>query len=122
MKTLFDAGLLVASASDYSVTPVPKPLRGIQMGMTRCFPEMDVTDPMCVLGEEERVSLKQMIESFTINGAKVLMRDDETGSLEAGKDADLVILEKDLFELPVTEIAFVKVEETICRGKTIYKA
>lgn len=122
MKTLFDAGLLVASASDYSVTPVPKPLRGIQMGMTRCFPEMDMDDPMCVLGKEERVSLKQMIESFTINGAKVLFRDDETGSLEEGKDADLVILEKDLFDLPITEIAFVKVEETICRGNTIYKA
>ncbi|MCQ4636602.1 amidohydrolase [Anaerovorax odorimutans] len=121
MKTFFDAGLTVASASDYSVTPVPKPLRGIQMGMNRCYPEMDIEDPECVLGKEERVSLRQMIESFTINGAKVLGRAGETGSIEPGKDADLVILEKDLFELPITEIAFTKVCETICRGKTIYR-
>lgn len=121
MKTFFDQGLLVASASDFSVTPVPKPLRGIHMGITRCFPEMDKDNEDQVLGKEERVSLKEMIESFTINGAKALLREDETGSIEKGKDADLVILEKDLFETPVDEIAFVKVEETISRGKTIYK-
>lgn len=121
MKTFFDAGLIVASASDFSVTPVPKPLRGIQMGVNRCYPEMNKEDPNCVLGKEERVSLRQMIESFTINGAKVLGREDETGSIESGKDADLVILEKDLFEIPEDEIAFVEVCETICRGETIFK-
>lgn len=122
MKTLFDEGLTVASASDFSVTPMPKPLRGIQMGMTRCFPEMNANDPDCVLGEEERVSLEQMIQSFTINGAKTLFAETVTGSIEAGKLADLVVLEKNLFDVPASEIAFVKVMTTISEGKTIYRA
>lgn len=120
MKSLMDAGLVVASASDFSVTPVPKPLRGIQMGVTRCFPEMDINDPMCVLGEEERVTIEEMIQTFTINGAKIAKKENETGNLEVGKLADLVILEKNILEVPVNEIAFVKVIETVSEGKTIY--
>lgn len=121
MKSFFDKGITVASASDFSVTPQPKPLRGIQMGVTRCFPEMDITDYSCVLGDEEKVSVEEMVKSFTINGAFAVNKEKITGSIEPNKLADLVILEKNIFNIPVNEIAFVNVVETISEGKTIFK-
>ena len=122
MKVLFDNGLTVASASDYSVTALPAPLVGIQMGMNRCFPEMDAADEENILGIEERVSLAQMIQSYTINGAYANWMEDKTGSLEIGKDADLVVLAENLFNVHRNEISAVPITATIAEGRVIFGA
>ena len=62
-----------------------------------------------------------MIASFTINGAVANFLEQDTGSIEAGKMADLVILEKNLFKIPVTEIAEVKVLVTMFEGNIVYR-
>ena len=71
---------------------------------------------------EEKLTVEDGIRSYTINNAYQMHMDDRLGSIEAGKYADLVILEKNIFEVPVSEIHKVKVCETIMDGKTIYKA
>ena len=119
MKSFFDAGVLVASSSDYSVTIPCNPLVAIQTGMTRC--KLDLTDPNEVLWPAERVSLDQMIASFTINGAYANFLEHTTGSIEAGKMADLIILDKNLFEIPVTEIYKSKVLLTLFEGKAVFR-
>jgi predicted amidohydrolase YtcJ len=119
MKSLADAGILLAGASDYPVQVPSPPLLGIALGVSRCEP--GVRDPEEILGPEERMSLENMIECFTINGARANFLEKETGSIEVGKKADMVVLEKNLFEIPETEIAETKVLMTLFEGNTVYR-
>ena len=118
MKSFFDAEVVTASASDFPVTVPCNPLRAIQIGITR--KEIDETKPDEVLWPEERVTLEQMIRSFTINGAYANFLEKTTGSIEVGKFADLIILDENLFEIPTTEISSAKVLMTIFEGKEVF--
>jgi predicted amidohydrolase YtcJ len=75
-----------------------------------------------VLWAEERASLEDMIASFTINGAYANFLEKDTGSLEVGKHADLIVLDQNLFEIPSTEIRNVNILMTLMNGKEIYRA
>jgi predicted amidohydrolase YtcJ len=119
MKRLKDAGIPLAGASDYPVQVPSPPLLGIMLGVTRCEP--GETDPDEILGPEERMTLEAMIACFTINGARANFLERETGSIEVGKKADMVVLEKNLFEIPETDIADTKVMMTVFEGRAVYK-
>lgn len=121
MKSLLDAGIILGGASDYNVTPVPAPLRGIQIGVTRVGIDENPDDMDLVLAPEERLSVEQMVELFTMGNAYALRMEDITGSIEVGKCADLVILEENIFEVPHQDIYKVKVIQTVSEGKIIYK-
>jgi len=118
MASFFKAGVTVASASDYAVTIPCNPLRAIQIGMTRSC--LGITDPKEILWPEERASLDQMIASFTINGAVANFLENTTGSIEAGKMADLIVLDRNLFAIPVEEISKVEVILTLFEGKIVF--
>lgn len=117
MKSFLDSGMVIASASDFSVTPDPNPLVGIQFGVQRKLPDMD--DDM-ILGAHERVSVEEMVKTFTINAAYAISMENDTGSIEEGKMADIVILEKNIFDVPEDEIYKVEVIQTLSEGKIIY--
>jgi predicted amidohydrolase YtcJ len=118
MASFFAEGVEVASSSDYPVTIPCNPLKAIQFGITRS--DLNTTDPKEILWPEERVTLEQMIRSFTINGAYANFLDKVTGSIEVGKMADLIVLDKNLFKIPVTEINRVKVVLTLFEGKEVF--
>jgi len=118
MKSFVDAGVILASASDYPVQVPSPPLVGIQLGITRCIP--GETDPDEILGPQERITLEDMLAAFTINGAYANFIENETGSIEVVKKADMVVLDRNLFESPVTEIAETNVFMTLFEGKTVY--
>ncbi len=120
-KTILDAGIRMGAASDYNVTAVPAPLRGIQIGAARVDLDEDPDDMELVLAPEERVSVKDLVKSFTIGNAYACRLEDITGSIENGKCADMVILEKDIFEVPVSDIYKVKICQTVSEGKIIYE-
>jgi len=118
MKSFIDAGVVMASASDFPVTIPFDPLIAIQTGMTRS----SIKDAhQGVLWPEEKVSLEDMVISFTYNGAYANYLEDELGSLEVGKKADLIVLEKNLFEIPVELIAKVKVLLTMVEGNVVFQ-
>jgi predicted amidohydrolase YtcJ len=57
----------------------------------------------------------------TLNVAWSLLIDEETGTIEAGKWADMIILNHNLFEIPKTDIHKTEVEKTIFKGKLVYQ-
>jgi hypothetical protein len=118
MESFFNVGVVVASSSDYPVTVPCNPLKAIQIAITRS--DLNTTDPKEILWPEERATLEQMIRSFTINGAYSNFLEQKTGSIEIGKAADLIVLDKNLFEIPVTEINNVKILLTLFEGKEVF--
>ena len=75
-----------------------------------------------VLGEHQRISVMEAIKAVTINGAYQYFEEDTKGSIEVGKIADLVILDKNPLSIDKEEIENIKVLETIKDGNTIFKA
>jgi predicted amidohydrolase YtcJ len=119
MAAFFAAGVPVASASDFPVTIPPNPLEGIRAGLTRL--KAGVDDPRETLWPEERATLEQMIDSFTRGGAWANFLEDTCGSLEAGRSADLVVLDRDLFAIPPAEIGRARVLLTLFQGRIVYR-
>jgi len=117
MKSFFHAGVPVASSSDYPVTIPCDPLQAIQIGMTRSRP--GDTAPGDVLWPEERVTLDEMIASFTINGAYANHLEDVTGSIETGKSADFIVCDRNLFEVPAEEISRARVVRVFFEGRPV---
>jgi hypothetical protein len=118
MQSFIDAGVIMASASDFPVTVPFDPVIAIQLGITRS--EIGKTTEE-ILWPEERAGLEDMITSFTTNGAYANFLENETGSIEVGKQADLIVLDQNLFEIPPTEIADSKVLLTLVDGESVYR-
>ena len=119
MKDLFDAGCVVSVASDYPVTISPKPLDAIQFASTRM--NLD-GEPDSLLGAEQIVSVEQMMDCATINGAYQNFAEDTLGSIKVGKKADFIILDKNILKIAPTDITKTKVLKTYSDGKLVYEA
>lgn len=123
--SFMDAGVRCAFGSDFPVTPV-NPFQGMQVAITRRDapgdPLYEISKDTKCYNEFDCINLKQAIQAFTINTAYQWHLDDVTGSIEVGKSAELVLIDKDIEATPVTELYSIKVQETVMRGETVYKA
>lgn len=117
IQSLFKSGATVVGGSDWSVT-TPNPLDAIQVAVTRCGLDQK---PDKVFMPEERATVPEMIEAYTINGAWLGHWEKETGSLEAGKSADLIVLDKNIFAIPPNEIHKAKVLWTLFQGRAVHR-
>ena len=117
LASLERTGAVLAGGSDWSVTS-PNPLEAIEVALTR-RPPGESDKPAWI--PEERMELSQMLAAYTINGAYLGHREQETGSIEVGKKADLVVLSQNLFALAPDQIHTVKVVRTIFDGRTVYQ-
>ncbi|MDZ4133766.1 MAG: amidohydrolase [Dethiobacteria bacterium] len=131
MQSFINAGALLVSSSDHGVTPYPIPFWAIEVGVTRNLNNaefyevddiIDIDDPTWLLAPTERVSLTDMIKSFTINSAFQNFRETTTGSIEIGKSADLVIVSQNLFEISPLDIDKTEVLATIFKGELVWQA
>ena len=111
------AGGRIAAGSDWPVTSM-NPLLAIEVALTRQDPAGGDAD---TLNASERVDLDTMLAAFTVQGAWLMRQEKSSGSIEVGKHADLVVLERDLFAIPASEIGEVRVERTIFEGKTVFR-
>ena len=74
------------------------------------------------LWPEQRVTIEQAIEMYTVNGAMAQRIDKQSGSIEVGKSADMLVLSQNVFEAEPSEIGETEVITTVFEGKTIYNA
>jgi predicted amidohydrolase YtcJ len=118
VKDALDAGALVVPGSDWSVVPSVNPWLAIETLVTRQQPG-GIGPP---LGAAERISLKQAVELYTINSARQRYEADRLGTLEPGKLADFVVIDRNIFEAPITSVHDTKVLMTVIAGQIVYGA
>lgn len=108
-------------ASGYIVTY--RPLDAIQVAITRGILSQygNAQFTPVLPPENERISLDQALKAYTLDAAYVLGLEDRIGSLQPGKLADLVVLDKDLHEIPPSEISTTKVQLTMMNGKITHR-
>jgi predicted amidohydrolase YtcJ len=111
-------GATIVGGSDWAVSSM-NPLEAIQVAVTRRALDAPAGEPWL---PKEAVTLERMLAAYTINGARVSFEERETGSIEVGQAADLVLLDRDLFTVPPNEIHRARVLRTFVDGREIYTA
>jgi len=117
IKSIQDAGGMIAFGSDWFVS-TPNPFHQMETAITRQGATGELSEPLLI---EESVDLKTAIDAFTINAAFVNNLEKETGSIEVGKFADLVVLDQNLFEIETHDISETKVLLTLFEGQEVYR-
>jgi predicted amidohydrolase YtcJ len=116
--SILRAGGSLAFGSDWSVS-TPDPLHQLASAVTRADPESGNDEP---LRPDERIDLGSAIAAQTIGAAHASFLDATTGSIEPGKLADLVVLDRDLFQLPPAGYLEARVRLTLSAGETVHAA
>ena len=118
IRSMVDAGAVVTYGSDWDNVPDPNPWMGVEGMVTRQYPGHPEYGQWNL---DERVDIQTAIQIFTRNGVMAMEKEDETGSIEVGKSADFIVLDRNLLEIPSNEIHKTKVLRTVLQGKTVYE-
>jgi predicted amidohydrolase YtcJ len=117
IRSIHEAGGVIVGSSDWNYGELD-PLLSIETAVTRQDPygpsELRATT-------HEAVDLATIIDAYTINGAWLMHREDDTGSIESGKLADMVIYDRNLFEIDAEAISETRVDMTIYNGRVVYR-
>ena len=116
-RAALDAGAIIAIGSDFMVSFLD-PWRRIAFHVSRIDPE---NQQWGVLDAENALTLAEAIMAYTLGAAYAIDLDTETGSIETGKYADMIVLDRDVFEIEPVEIADTKVLTTVFAGKMVYE-
>lgn len=111
-RSLHKAGATIAGASDWPVSS-PNPWNAIAQASTR-------KGPLGVLNAAESIDRQTMLYAYTLNAAKALRLDRQIGSLAPGKQADLIVLDRDVFKVSDEELFDTQVLQTFFAGKQVY--
>jgi predicted amidohydrolase YtcJ len=114
INTLKNAGANLAFGTDFPVD-ILNPLLQIYRAVTRID-----SSGKTVWHPHERITLAEALKAYTIGSAYGTFREHELGTLEVGKLADIVVLERNLFDIPAEEIPDTKVQLTVVDGKVVY--
>ncbi len=115
-RRLLDSGAVVASGSDF---PVEKsnPFLGLYAAVTR---QDSAGMPEGGWYRDQALTRAEALRSFTLDAAYAAHQEDRLGSLEAGKWADFIIVDRDFFEIPAAQIDDIRVLQTWVGGQRVY--
>ncbi|HEX2138243.1 MAG TPA: amidohydrolase [Woeseiaceae bacterium] len=109
-------GGMIAFGSDWSVSTA-NPFDQMETAITRMGSKGETSEPFL---PQERIDLPLAIAAFTINAAYVNTNEDDTGSIEVGKYADLIVLDRNLFEIQPKDISETSVLVTMIEGEVVH--
>lgn len=118
MRSAIDAGARIVLASDAPLYYQP-PMAALESAVTRADPHTG--GPQDAAGDQA-ITLEEAIAAHTINAAYVAFAEDQTGSIETGKYADFVVLDRDLFAIPIDEVSEAQVLKTVVGGEVVFEA
>ena len=105
LKSLTNTNARITLSSDWDVSTL-NPFVGLQNAVTR---------------SPQEISIAEAIKAYTLNAAYVMRQENKVGSIEVGKEADLIILDRNILDIPVTQVAQTEVLETYLQGELIYE-
>ena len=117
IASLAAAGAVVVGGSDWSVSSM-NPLEAVQVALTRRGPDEPPGEAWI---PEERADLQTMLRAYTAAGAWLCREEGRRGSLRAGRDADLVVLDRDPFVAQPHEVARIRVLWTLLEGREVFR-
>ena len=117
-RRLLDSGAIIASGSDFPVEPA-NPFLGLYAAVTR---QDRAGLPEGGWYSEQAMSREEALRSFTLHAAWAARQEDRLGSLEPGKWADFILIDRDYFQIPDEEIDDIRVLQTWVGGKLVYEA
>lgn len=113
-QSLWKTGAVVTNGTDVPVEEI-SPIASFHCSVTR-----DIVGTDSAFFPEQKLTREQALETYTTNGAFVAFQEHEKGSLTPGKDADIVVLSRDIMTVPPDSILGTKVLYTIVGGKVVY--
>jgi predicted amidohydrolase YtcJ len=128
VRTILHSGIPVTFSGDYPASPVNDPFWAIETAVTRNLANPEpygvediesMDDELWLRNPGERITVKEAVEAYTIAGARQLFREDEIGSLEAGKQADFIVIDQDIFEVDPIRIDRTKVLSVYIAGEKV---
>lgn len=117
---LQSAGARIAYGSDWPVDPLDE-WYALKVGVTRTAGADAPPKYRGRLGDDPGLSRSEAVQAITLNSSYELHQEHLTGSIEAGKLADLIVLDRNIFTVPAEDIAKTKVQMTIVGGKIVYR-
>jgi predicted amidohydrolase YtcJ len=119
VREAIDAGVNVVEGADWPVSASVDPWLAIETLVTRLPPGQATGEK---LTPREAITLKEAIDIYTINGAKQFGHADRVGRIRPGYYADLIVLDRNPFEIPITQVHDVNVVTTMLKGQIVYEA
>jgi predicted amidohydrolase YtcJ len=116
VRDLVESGALVTYGSDWPVVPTVNPWPGIEAMVTRADP---AGASPATLWPEQAIDLATTIRIFTHNGAIANKVGDTSGTLAPGKDADFIVLDRNIFEVPITDVGETQVLMLVVGGHVV---
>jgi predicted amidohydrolase YtcJ len=117
LKTFQERGILWTGGSDFFVTPYPARF-GLWSAVTRRT--LNGTYGKQPFGTTEAIDIHAALKAYTISAAHQLFLENQIGSLEPGKDADIAVWDRDPYTAPTDELKDMKCELTLLRGEIVY--
>jgi len=117
-RRLLDSGAVLANGSDFPVE-LANPWHGLYAAVTR---QSRAGEPDGGWYADQALTRAEALHSFTLANAYAAHQEDRLGSLEAGKWADFIVIDRDYFEVPASEIDDIQVLETWVAGKKVFMA
>lgn len=115
------AGARIAFGSDWPVDPLDEWF-ALKVGVTRTNAPQPDHKYAGRLSEDKGLSRSEVLRAITMNSSYELHQEQSTGSLEVGKLADMIVLDRKFFDIPAAEIADIKVLQTVVGGHVVYQA
>jgi len=115
VRDMQDSGALVVPGSDWNVVPSVNPWIAIETLVTREVPGGGKS-----FGKGQGITLDEAFAMYTVNSAKQMGNADRTGRIEPGMLADLIVIDRNPREIPITELHKITVNKTIINGEVVY--
>ncbi|MCY1290148.1 Amidohydrolase family protein [compost metagenome] len=113
-RSLLKNGATISGASDWPVS-TPAPWKAIYQAISR-------KGPKGVLNADEEIDRETMFQAYTLNSARTIGLDKQIGSLKPGKQADLILLDRDVFQVEPEALRDTRVLKTWFAGREVFNA